>query len=1112
MMGTRGQSNKKNMTVRDYARVIVMGVLCFMLVLAQPSFAFADTNAGAQGEASTIDFYVNAQIPGNQINKKYTYFDLLMEPEQKQELSVEVVNEGDEEIVVSVQANAAATNSNGVIDYSGQTPTNKDLMSQTAPVDFDELVSVKTPEVVIGPHSSAFATVVVDMPREEFDGSVLGGIVFQKKEGEESSGEQNKDASPDDQGAFINNVYQYVVAVQLSETDTVVAPSMELLTIKPELVAYQASPVHYFHNTQPVVMTGVSLEMKVYPKGEDALYLHEQKDNLDIAPHTVMAFSPNTPTGAIQPGEYQSVTTMQWEGEKWTFEQDFTVSDDEATAINEQVLVMSDDADIPWWALAIGALVLAVIILIVLLWRSKRKDGTHGGPGGPSGPGSGGAQKRPATRTRQKKGTARLAVSCVTALTLVTVGFWPLSSFAASNETSEMAAMSIEDEASSDSSPLSEDLNDSEGALESAEELDAHITSEETRTVAALEAEVEEEPAPELAEHEVIVYTANELESAMQEDNAYTTVYLGADIVSEVGGALHKTKKELTIDGRPPGSENRYSYTSLRATGTAYTFRVVAGQHIVIRNIDCTVANNLYGLVSGSGTAVFENITFSGRHLAYMRASTLTISNSDITVSDEELCECVGVTFEGKVNVDKTEEGGTSVIWLPSSGEIRIAAGAEVAIITANYFIYKTGDTDFIVEDGASFSLVTNGTSAGDNFLYNARALKTFSLGKNASFFYRNNNNSTNTTHGSLAIDGTFFADEGSVFELSSPYSKSYAIALNSGAQAVFNDPAKVRIFQPNGKLFSFASTTSSSSASALFSAQSINVWQNASGDEESSKPIHFWNKEENILSEIECRGNQKAVTVTSNMAPEDPIEELPNALNFNMSENTQLLTMGRYNLSVDEVTSEDEVVAGMTSGGAALIVDYCDREDQAQTAQGQGSDQGSYNIAISFPLAQSEVTVTSGSAQIWARAKTIVQERSGRLILTIPGDMPFGEHLIPPSGTVLGREDASWKIVVDDTRLQKSAWELQVRLASPLVGERAGQTVSDAFIYTKDGTQILLGDEFCSVFFCEAHGSDRTIIDFACEEGAVIKMPHKSVLADRYTASLEWRIVEVTE
>ncbi len=100
--------NLKN--VRKLNLVVIM-----MLLVS----AFFQTNIPSlYANTEEADFTVQAVLPENQVNQNVSYFDLLMEPGDKQTLEVVLTNKTDKPVDVQVEAITASTNRNGIIDYS----------------------------------------------------------------------------------------------------------------------------------------------------------------------------------------------------------------------------------------------------------------------------------------------------------------------------------------------------------------------------------------------------------------------------------------------------------------------------------------------------------------------------------------------------------------------------------------------------------------------------------------------------------------------------------------------------------------------------------------------------------------------------------------------------------------------------------------------------------------------------------------------------------------------------------------------------------------------------------------------------------------------------------
>jgi len=333
--------------------------------------------AGAE-DTSAIGFYVRALLPENQIDKNLTYFDLRVQPGHTQQLEVEVVNETDEAITIDVTAISASTNRNGVIDY--KTP---DIRDKTLLHPFSELAVFETDSLTIPARGVEIARISLTMPQDEYDGVVLGGLVFTRRlEGIE----------PGEGEMALQNVYSYVIGAKLTENDTIVTPDFELEGIEAATVNYQPSMTHYLRNRTAAIAKGIDLHVVVSNAGGE-LVAQASYTGVDMAPNSVMplAIAPGAgiseggatsgssiPVGELQLGEYTSTVTLEHEGQNWTFEEKFTIGRVEAEQINDEAIGsepvgMSTSTILLILLIVAAVVIIALFILLLLVLRRKRE-------------------------------------------------------------------------------------------------------------------------------------------------------------------------------------------------------------------------------------------------------------------------------------------------------------------------------------------------------------------------------------------------------------------------------------------------------------------------------------------------------------------------------------------------------------------------------------------------------------------------------------------------------------------------------------------------------------------------------------------------------------------
>ena len=162
-----------------------------------------------------VYFSVSSVIPENQIDKNLSYFNLKVTPSSSQELQIKIFNNKNHEIKVKAIVTSSTTCRNGFISYT--TLTNYD---DSLKYPLSNILKLDKSEYTVPPRSFVTAKALLNMPEKSYDGIILGGLVFTKSEDEPESKNKNE------MTAKIENEYQYVVGVMLSENDNKVAANI----------------------------------------------------------------------------------------------------------------------------------------------------------------------------------------------------------------------------------------------------------------------------------------------------------------------------------------------------------------------------------------------------------------------------------------------------------------------------------------------------------------------------------------------------------------------------------------------------------------------------------------------------------------------------------------------------------------------------------------------------------------------------------------------------------------------------------------------------------------------------------------------------------------------
>jgi len=334
---------------------ILMVLLCSVIFIKP---------AKADG-ANPLDVIPN--LPSNQVNKEASWFDIQLGAGKEQELSLDLVNSGKEQITVDLSVNPALTNSNGLIIYS---PSSQQPDSS---LKYNLKDFLKGPEKVDVPAaSSKKVTFKLKMPEAQFDGVIAGGINFRV---ENQAGSDSR----------IQSLYQYAVAVNLQESTKPVAPKLELQKI----VSNQGKLNLSFQNPAMAYMNQLMLDLSL--KAKDGKVYHWQSSKLEMAPNsnfdlTVPENMIKSAKESIPAGDYEvslsayakqdSAGKYSYHGKQydysWNFKQTINISQMKE-AVEEAVTLKPKASIVPWLIIS-GSLLVAVAIFSLLLLRNKKQN------------------------------------------------------------------------------------------------------------------------------------------------------------------------------------------------------------------------------------------------------------------------------------------------------------------------------------------------------------------------------------------------------------------------------------------------------------------------------------------------------------------------------------------------------------------------------------------------------------------------------------------------------------------------------------------------------------------------------------------------------------------
>lgn len=314
---------KKNPSNNHRFLARLLGVVMLSLAL------LASVSRGAMAAPVSPGFTVRAILPENQMTEQ-SYFHLLTPPAGAQQLELEVRNLLGEPLALQVQVTQAHTGDHGVIAYENRAGTAPDgvaawlrLEAEEIPVGRDQSVlSIEEDVLTLAPNTTLRLPFALEMPEQPLEGHVLGGIVLTKLEEEDEQAFTTSFA--------VGSRYSYAIAVQLqSQRNLSIQPAFSLAEVRLEERAGFPVLIAEIDNETPLVVSGSTLRVRLYPQGADQEPLVDTgAQRFAMTPASGMDYTVSLPTDLhLAGGLYRVVLDIESQDLQFALEATLPVPD-----------------------------------------------------------------------------------------------------------------------------------------------------------------------------------------------------------------------------------------------------------------------------------------------------------------------------------------------------------------------------------------------------------------------------------------------------------------------------------------------------------------------------------------------------------------------------------------------------------------------------------------------------------------------------------------------------------------------------------------------------------------------------------------------------------------
>lgn len=314
--------------------------------------------------AGEVGYNIQAVIPGNQVDKKNTFFDLRMKTGQKQTLTVMVNNTSSQDATYKVQIIQAYTNNQGFIDYNDP----KETKANDYPFKIGDIITTD-PSITVPANSTKKLALYVTMPDQAYDGQILAAVKVTKNGAKSGQG--------------ISTTYGYVLGIKLTENSKTIKRDVKLLKVSPAVSFGKTSIVATLENPTMDAIGHLVYDAVITNRDTGKVVRKvNYNNNMQLAPNSIYKFAIDWKNKEIEPGKYHlKLTVSDALDNKWVFNKNFTITNTQAKAVNDATVNSGNNRpNYTWLWILIGVIVgLAILGVVLFFILRKRKQEQNGG-------------------------------------------------------------------------------------------------------------------------------------------------------------------------------------------------------------------------------------------------------------------------------------------------------------------------------------------------------------------------------------------------------------------------------------------------------------------------------------------------------------------------------------------------------------------------------------------------------------------------------------------------------------------------------------------------------------------------------------------------------------
>ncbi|MFT0190731.1 DUF916 and DUF3324 domain-containing protein [Candidatus Enterococcus avicola] len=318
------------------------------------------------GHAQTTRFTVTPELPQNQVSD-VSYFDLLVNHETEQNLTVALHNTSSDPLTIKATALNSYTASTGIIAYQAE-----QTAEENQGISFSELIENPRQTIKLDPGESYQVYFTLSLKGTDFAGEILGVFAFEEEPSETTESQQTN----------LQANYKIQQGVRLRQ-NVATLPDPQLSLINSEAVERNGSAAlkSSIRNSQPTAFGKISVKTIIREQDSSNKVGGFSAENFQIAPNSVLELFSAFDQNILEPGAYLLRIELNAPKGTWVFEDSVVVDRKQAHLVNRQTTLGAAYLQKQYWFYALGILLfLLVLLLLFFLYKRCKKAEADNAP------------------------------------------------------------------------------------------------------------------------------------------------------------------------------------------------------------------------------------------------------------------------------------------------------------------------------------------------------------------------------------------------------------------------------------------------------------------------------------------------------------------------------------------------------------------------------------------------------------------------------------------------------------------------------------------------------------------------------------------------------------